>query len=77
MENKIYFKEGDTVELKQPLSNKPIMMVKRIDKIVFRSDNDDSNHKLLGIRCVWFNTNSEIQEFVFSSKDLVLVNTEE
>jgi len=66
IEDKIYFQPGDTVELKQDISNKPQMVVKSIDKMAKGS----SAPELLGVTCVWFNANQELQSSRFSTKDL-------
>ena len=62
----LFFSPGDVVELKQALSNKPIMVIKSIDK----SDGPDGKLKLLGITCMWFNTLLELQTARFNTKDL-------
>jgi len=62
----IFFSPGDTVVLRQELSNKPVMMVKTIDRM---SDMHEKP-KLLGITCLWFNSNQELQTARFSTKDL-------
>ena len=62
-----FYSPGDTVTLKQDLTNKPIMMVKTID----RMSEVHEKPRLLGITCSWFNTNHELQTARFSTKDLV------
>lgn len=39
---------------------------------VFRK-NTEKGGALKGIRCMWFNTNQELQEGIFSTKDLEIV----
>ena len=65
--DQLFFSPGDTVELKQALTNKPVMIVKTIDRV---SDMHDKP-KLLGITCCWFNTQHELQTARFSTKDLI------
>jgi hypothetical protein len=62
----IFFSPGDTVTLRQELSNKPTMIVKTID----RMSEMHEKPKLLGITCIWFNSNQELQTARFSTKDL-------
>jgi len=62
----LFFSPGDTVTLKQELSNKPRMIVKTIDRI----SGADDKPKLVGVTCVWFNTLQELQTARFSTKDL-------
>lgn len=74
MEEKVFFTPGDVVTLKQDLPNKPIMMVKSVDKTSFRDDKTsfkESKPVLFGITCIWFTTTGEIQEKRFNTKDLV------
>ena len=66
---KVYFCSGDVVTLKQDIANKPNMIVKNKKMVTFRVD----NKILQGITCRWFNTNMELQEAVFSTKDLIKV----
>jgi len=63
------FSPGDTVTLRQELDNKPVMVVKSVDRI---SDMHEKP-RLLGITCQWFNKNQELQTARFSTKDLIHV----
>ncbi len=66
MVDPMFFSPGDTVILKQDLANKPIMVVKSIDKAAETNDKP----KLVGVTCMWFNTLLELQTARFSTKDL-------
>lgn len=69
MEDKIYLKPGDCVRLRQyKLIPSPVMMVLRKETSLFKD-----NQNLKGIRCRWFTANNELQEAVFCTKDLILV----
>ena len=63
----LFFSPGDTVELKQVLTNKPVMIVKSIDRESIAHDKP----KLMGVTCIWFSTNQELQTARFNTKDLV------
>jgi len=65
----LFFSPGDVVTLKQDLSNKPIMVVKTIDRGVVVGT-DEGKPKLVGVTCAWFNTLQELQTARFSTKDL-------
>lgn len=71
-EEKIFFKPGDIVKLKQNLPNSPTMMVYRVERSLVKNNN--GNDFLRGLRVRWFTTEGKLQETVFSTKDLVLVN---
>jgi uncharacterized protein YodC (DUF2158 family) len=62
----LFFSPGDVVVLKQNLGNKPIMMVKTID----RASELHEKPKLIGVTCMWFNLNQDLQTARFSTKDL-------
>lgn len=70
----IYFNPGDIVCLKQDIPNKPTMIVVKKETSVFKHDNKKLNDKkpiLIGIRCRWFTKSGELQEAIFSTKDLI------
>lgn len=69
MEEKIFFKPGDVVTLKQEIPNKPIMLVDSIVKADMTKVG--SKPMLLGVKCFWFTTALELQNHRFNTKDLV------
>ncbi len=76
MENNIYFNAGDIVRLKQDIPNKPTMIVVKKETSLFKHNKGSAEKKpiLKGIRCRWFTTSGELQENIFNTKDLELVN---
>lgn len=70
MEDKIYFKPGDVVSLKQNIPNKPIMIVVKKETSLFKNKISEDNI-LKGIRCRWFTIDGTLQEAIFSTKDLI------
>ena len=66
---KIFFSPGDMVEIKQEIPNKPKMVVLKIERSIIKKDN--SNPYLKGVKCRWFTNNGQLQEAVFSTKDLI------
>lgn len=76
IEENIYFKPGDVVQIKQDIPNKPLMLVvKKETSSLFKNNLEDKKNVLRGIRCRWFTTIGELQESVFNTKDLILVQT--
>lgn len=76
MEGTVYFTPGQVVTLKQDIPNKPVMLVIKKVTSVFKHDAEkmgDKKSPLIGIRCRWFTTTGQLQEEVFSTKDLVLI----
>ena len=71
-ENKTYFSPGQIVTLRQEIENKPIMVVHRVERNIIR--NRDGNDILRGIKCRWFTKDGFLQEAVFSTKDLKLID---
>lgn len=72
MDEKIYFVPGQVVTLRQDIPNKPKMLVYRVERSIIRSD--DKNALLKGVKVRWFTDNGFLQEAVFSTKDLILVD---
>lgn len=71
-DSKIYFVPGQKVTLRQDIPNKPIMLVHRVERSIIR--NEDKNALLKGVKVRWFTENGFLQEAVFSTKDLILVD---
>ena len=67
---KIFFKKGDVVVVKE-LQNRPLMIVKNIEKMRSIANGEESI-LLLGIRCFWFNNYHQYCEQLFNTKDLQL-----
>ena len=72
MDEKIYFVPGQKVTLRQDIPNKPIMLVHRVERSIIR--NEDKNALLKGVKVRWFTENGFLQEAIFSTKDLILVD---
>ena len=72
MDEKIYFVPGQKVTLRQDIPNKPIMLVHRVERSIIR--NEDKNALRKGVEVRWFTDNGFLQEAVFSTKDLILVD---
>ena len=73
VDDKVYFTPGQKVTLKQDIPNKPVMMVYRIERSLIRTkDNKDAT--LRGVKVRWFTENGFLQEALFSTKDLILVD---
>lgn len=72
MDEKIYFVPGQVVTLRQDIPNKPKMLVYRVERSIIRSE--DKNALLKGVKVRWFTENGFLQEAVFSTKDLILVD---
>lgn len=70
-EEKIYFSPGNIVTLKQDIPNKPLMIVHRIERSIMR--NKEGKDLLKGCKVRWFTENGFLQEAIFSTKDLILV----
>lgn len=72
VDEKVYFVPGQKVTLRQDIPNKPIMLVHRVERSIIR--NDDKNALLKGVKVRWFTENGFLQEAVFSTKDLILID---
>ena len=72
MEEKVFFSPGQVVRLRQPIEHRPKMVVYRVERSIMRKDN--GRDLLRGVKCRWFTDNGFLQEAVFSTKDLELIN---
>ena len=72
IDDKIYFSPGQRVTLKQEIDYKPIMVVQKVERNIIR--NREGNDLLRGIKCRWFTKDGFLQEAVFSTKDLKLID---
>lgn len=70
-EDKIFFKPGDLVTLRQDIPNKPTMIVVRKETNFIPDKYKET--QLRGIRCRWFSSNGVLQEATWSTKDLQLI----
>lgn len=75
-DNNTYFNPGDLVQLRQDIPNKPVMIVVRKETSIFKHDSkrNDKKSVLIGIKCRWFTTEGALQEAIFSTKDLILID---
>ena len=71
IDDKVYFQPGDVVQLKQNIPNSPTMLVVRVERYIIKQDT--SNHPLRGIKTRWFTDSGQLQEAVFSTKDLIKI----
>lgn len=74
-DDKIFLQPGDLVKLKQNIPNSPIMLVVKAERYILKGDTQ--NPPLRGIKTRWFTKDGLLQEAIFSTKDLKLVNNNE
>jgi uncharacterized protein YodC (DUF2158 family) len=72
MAEKVFFTPGQMVKLKQNLPNAPIMVVYKIERSIMRNTN--GRDFLRGCKCRWFTSDGRLQEALFSTKDLQLID---
>lgn len=77
-EEKIFFIPGNIVTLKHNIDNVPMMLVTEVvtSRILTNHSywgdlSPESKPHFKGIRCIWFTKNNELQEHIFSTKDLI------
>lgn len=68
-ESKVFFTPGDICMMKQDIPNKPKMVVVKIERSIIKKD--DQSPYLRGVKCRWFTNSGQLQEAVFSTKDLI------
>lgn len=72
IDDKVYFSPGQRVILRQEIDNRPVMIVYRVERNIIK--NKDGGDLLRGIKCRWFTKDGFLQEAVFSTKDLQLID---
>lgn len=72
MEERIFFNPGDLVTLNKDVPNKPVMMVVKKETSMFKNQTNKDN-VLKGIKCRWFTSTGQMQEAVFNTKDLKII----
>lgn len=71
-ESKIFYNPGDLCQVRHNVPNKPTMwVVEKSTRSLYNKDTNEKENVFLGIKCRWFNTNGDIQEALFSTKDLI------
>lgn len=77
MEDKIFFNPGDIVRLNKEIPNAPVMYVVGKKTMMIRpgegASQEEKRKFLNGIICRWFTISGELQEAVFSTKDIMLI----
>ena len=72
-ESIVFLAPGDVVEVRHNIENKPKMfVVEKVSKNIRTADNE-VQPMFLGMKCRWFDKNGALQEGIFSTKDLILV----
>ena len=77
-DEKVFFRPGDIVKLKHSdIDNRPNMLVigkEILTETVNCPDGKKEKISLLGMRCMWYDSNQTYQEKVYSTKDLIKIN---
>ena len=70
-DNKIYFNPGDICSVRHLVDNKPLMwVVEKSTRSLYNKETQEKENVFLGIKCRWFDKNGDLQEGLFSTKDL-------
>lgn len=73
MQSPIYLSPGQIVMVRHEIENRPKMfIVEKVSKNVKTADNEIVP-MFMGMRCRWFDKNQTLQEGVFSTKDLIVI----
>lgn len=70
--DKVFYNPGQMVRIRHKgLDYVPIMwVIEKATRTILDKTTGEANADFLGIRCRWFNKNSDLCEAIFSSKDL-------
>ena len=69
----LYYAPGDKITVRHDIPNKPIGWI--VEKVSRNVKSVDGGYETIfvGMRCRWFDKNGDLQEAIFSTKDLMLV----
>ena len=71
---KLYLTPGMVVRVRHNIDNRPKMIVaEKVTRSIKNKENEDYDTMFLGIKCRWFDTTGRLQEAVFNTKDLELI----
>lgn len=75
---KIYFNPGDIVIVRHDIPHKPKMYVtEKVAHYKIQKLREVSEQEFVGMKCRWFTSTGMMQEAVFNTKDLEMVNRNE
>lgn len=67
----IYFNPGMVVRVKHDIENRPKMfVVEKVTRSIINKETNEKESVFLGIKCRWFDKNYDLQEAIYSTKDL-------
>ena len=67
----VYFNPGMVVRVKHEIENRPKMfVVEKVTRSLINKETGEKENLFLGIKCRWFDNNYDLQEAVFSTKDI-------
>lgn len=70
---KLYLTPGMVVRFRHNIDNRPKMVVtEKVSKSI-RNKDGDYDSAFLGIKCIWFDKNEDLQSGIFNTKDLELI----
>jgi len=71
----IYYAPGQLVRVRHEVENRPIMWIVEKSSRNMRNPNTNEVEPVFqGMKCRWFDTNMNLQESIFNTKDLELVD---
>lgn len=66
-----FYAPGELVKVRHNIDFVPTMwVVEKISRNIKNKDTGETETMFLGIKCRWFNSNGDLQEAVFNTKDL-------
>ena len=72
IDEKIYYNPGELVTVRHDVPNKPVMwIVEKSTRSLYNKDTQEKENVFLGIKCRWFDTNQNLHEELFNTKDLI------
>lgn len=70
-----YYSPGDIVTVRHDVPNKMVgWVIEKVTRNIRNKDTEEYENIFLGIKCRWFDKNGALQEAIFNTKDICLVD---
>lgn len=73
IDNRLYLTPGMIVRVKHNIENRPRMIVVEKANKSIRNKDGEYESLFVGIKCIWFDKNQDLQTAIFNTKDLELI----
>lgn len=73
IDSRVYLTPGNIVRVKHNIENRPKMIVTEKANKSIKNKDGEYESLFVGIKCIWFDKNQDLQTAIFNTKDLELI----